>query len=492
AAHVGDNAGGVTRLGDSLGNDLGDVGRLGDDAPGAGAVDRTPGGGAGDNLPTGQAGNNLPGGTAGNNLPTNNLDNTAGGAGRTGDNTPGAGNTPPGGNLGDNTVPGPRTEPPGTGGGGRDLPTGAVDEGLPARPEPPGMDALDDAARARESGADNAGADAARAGDDAATPAGDHPAGGTPAPRQPVPRPEFMLDGPNPYGPRGRLTLEQIEEIQVYRANEEPGYREKYYQKNGHRLRLSLKDESGYSPTQLTQMSENGPWIRAKDAPEAPEPHFLDDDYIGVGANTVTSPARLRVLDEAAQTRHFAVEWDNLVEAWKAETGRAHEVRGTPDSAGAWAEARGTYKESHTEMGNATEAFGEAAAEHHFIAERYPDFKKEDLLGPKNGNDQFDQVWKHDDGRIVVIEAKSSPGTDLGARTLPPPSRRSVSQGSREYFLDILRIMEKRGEMDLVDDLRKALKDGKLEYVVVKGEKNAGTYTGYQYRRFDISKGTLP
>ncbi|MFF3249401.1 hypothetical protein ACFYWY_38135, partial [Streptomyces sp. NPDC002870] len=31
AAHVGDNAGGVTRLGDSLGNDLGDVGRLGDD-----------------------------------------------------------------------------------------------------------------------------------------------------------------------------------------------------------------------------------------------------------------------------------------------------------------------------------------------------------------------------------------------------------------------------------------------------------------------------
>jgi hypothetical protein len=28
--------------------------------------------------------------------------------------------------------------------------------------------------------------------------------------------------------------------------------------------------------------------------------------------------------------------------------------------------------------------------------------------------------------------------------------------------------------------------------VVVKGEKNAGTYTGYKYRRFDISKGTLP
>ncbi|MEU9012597.1 hypothetical protein AB0D12_23095 [Streptomyces sp. NPDC048479] len=70
-------------------------------------------------------------------------------------------------------------------------------------------------------------------------------------------------------------------------------------------------------------------------------------------------------------------------------------------------------------MGEATEKFGEKAAEHHYIAERYADFEKETLLGPKNGNDQFDQVWKHEDGRVVVIEAKSSPGTELGRRTLP-------------------------------------------------------------------------
>ena len=141
-------------------------------------------------------------------------------------------------------------------------------------------------------------------------------------------------------------------------------------------------------------------------------------------------------------------------------------------------------------MGEATEAFGEKAAEYHYIAENYPDFEKQTLLGPKNGNDQFDQVWKHGDGRVVVVEAKSSPGTELGRRALP--NGKKVSQGSREYFFDIIAAMTKRGEMDLVRDLKRALRNGNLEYVVVKGGKNTGTYNGYVYRRFDISKGTLP
>ncbi|MET7711693.1 hypothetical protein, partial [Streptomyces sp. NPDC005407] len=97
AAHVGDNAGGVTRLGDSLDNDLGDIGRSGDDLPGGNAGNHVPGGGVGDNMPTGQAGNHLPGGTAGNNLPTNNLDNTAGGAG---DHVPGGRDGPDAGQHG--------------------------------------------------------------------------------------------------------------------------------------------------------------------------------------------------------------------------------------------------------------------------------------------------------------------------------------------------------------------------------------------------------
>ncbi|EGX60934.1 hypothetical protein SZN_04853 [Streptomyces zinciresistens K42] len=316
------------------------------------------------------------------------------------------------------------------------------------------------------------------------------PDSGPPGQHSGAPRPRFMRDGANPYGPRGRLTREQIEEIQVYRANHEPGYRKQYYRKNGTRLDLELHDESGYTPPQLTRLSDNGPWIRAKDVPEPPKPYFRDAEYIHVGADTVTSADRLRVLQDAAWERHAAVRYDNLVSDWKAQTGAAHEQRGTVDTAAQWGEAKGAYKESHTAMGDATEAFGEKAAEYHYIAENYPDFEKQTLLGPKNGNDQFDQVWKHEGGRIVVIEAKSSPDTELGRRTLP--GGKQVSQGSREYFLDILQAMRKRGEHDLVSDLRKALRDGKLEYVVVKGERNAGTYTGYRYRRFDISRGTLP
>ncbi|MEV6395168.1 hypothetical protein AB0M39_10390 [Streptomyces sp. NPDC051907] len=456
AARVGDDAAGAARLGDSLADDLGDVGRAGDDAPAGRAGDNAPGGVA-NNMPTGQAGDNL--------------DGPAGSAGRTGDTPAATGSTRPGANLGDDAVPGPRPEPPGAG-AGRNLPTGALDEAIRTRPEAPGGGGVDEAARA---------------GDDANTPPGD---GTVPPQRQPVPRPSFMRDTGNPYGPRGSLTLEQIEEIQVYRANEEPGYRERHYRKDGTRQRLERYDESGYTPPQLTRLSEDGPWIRAKDAPEPPKPHFLDDDYISVGADTVTSKVRRRILEEAARIRHLSVKWDNLMADWKAETGRAHAAQGTIESAALWGEAKGAYKESHTRMGDDAEAFGEAAAEHHFIAERYPDFESQSLLGPKNGNDQFDQVWKHEDGRVVVVEAKSSADTELGRRTLR--NGRQVSQGSREYFFDIIRVMERRGEFKVAADLRNALKEGKLEYVVVKGEKNSGTYTGYQYRRFDISKGTLP
>lgn len=317
--------------------------------------------------------------------------------------------------------------------------------------------------------------------------------GNTPDPHARAERPSFMREGDNPYGRHGSLTREQIEEIQVYRANHEPGYFNRYYKGGEHlgdRKRLELTDESGFTPPQLTRLSDNGPLIRAKDVPEPPKPHFIDADYISVRADTVTSAPRLKILNEAARDRHLAIQWDHLIEKLKAVTGRAHEAQGTLESRGLWGEAKGAYKESHAVMGDAAEEFGEAAARYHYVAERYPDFEEQALLGPKNGNDQFDQMWKHKDGRVVIVEAKSSPGTALGRRTLP--NGKQVSQGSREYFLDIIEAMKKRGEFGRVKDIQKALKEGKLEYVVVRGEKNAGTYTGYQYRRFDISKGTLP
>lgn len=330
------------------------------------------------------------------------------------------------------------------------------------------------------------------AGDDATGAGTSRSDGDTPSRPGSVERPSFMREGPNPYRPG--LTLEQIEEIQVYRANHEPGYFEKYYQGGqhlGNRKGLELTDESGFTPPQLTKLSADGPLIRSKDVPDPPKPHYLDPDYITSGPETVTSKRRLNILDDAAGARHHAIQWDNLAEKWKEGTGKAHEENSTVESQALWGEAKGTYKESHTQMRDLAEEFGEQAARHHFIAERYPGFEEQPLLGPKNGNDQFDQVWVHKDGRVVVVEAKSSTGTKLGHRDLPDNGGR-VSQGSREYFLDIFRLMKKRGEVEVVAAIEKAMAKEKLEYVVVKGEENTGTYTGLQYRYFDISKGTLP
>ncbi|MGA4842070.1 hypothetical protein [Streptomyces sp. G45] len=101
------------------------------------------------------------------------------------------------------------------------------------------------------------------------------PGSDVPGHRARVERPSFMREGSNPYGPRGSLTLDQIEEIQVYRANTEPGYFEHFYRKDGTRKSLEYFDESEFTPPQLTRLSDERPLIRAKDAPQPPKPHFL-------------------------------------------------------------------------------------------------------------------------------------------------------------------------------------------------------------------------
>lgn len=297
-----------------------------------------------------------------------------------------------------------------------------------------------------------------------------------------------MRDGDNPYGPEGSLTREQIQEIQVYRANQEPGYFEDFYKSNGNRKNLEFLDESGTAPPQLTRESPRHPWVTVKDAPEPLKPHYLGNT-IKVGRETA-SPEALKLLDEAAANRHHAVAYDQAAGRHKAEAVEAHKHSPTPETDLIRIEHTNEYKSAHSDMRDNAEAYGEAIAEHHVVPERYPGATREPLHGPLNGNDQFDQVWKREDGGYVVIEAKSSIRTDLGARNLPSGKR--VSQGTREYFFDILAEMRKRGrehpsEMLLADQLEAALKDGKLDYIVVKGERNAGEYAGYHTRQFDIT-----
>ncbi|MCH0539329.1 hypothetical protein I3F58_07090 [Streptomyces sp. MUM 203J] len=462
----------------NLGSDLSDPLRHSDTTPTPRHPDTTPGG---------TAPNHMPEGRAPNGMPSNDLNTSRGGQGDTPPpNTPHTDGPTTGGRP-DNPVGTGHTDSPSTSGHPDGPSTGAT------HPNTPGTGSLDNLG----SGAD----DAARAADDAANqPPGtgasnDAATGGSATPRNPVDRPSFMLDGDNPYGPPGRLTDRQIQEIQVYRANEEPGYFEDYYKSNGNRKNLDFKDESGTTPPQLTRMDENSPWIRAKDAPEPPKPHYLDPKLIHRGADTVSDASRLKRLKAATLDRFFAIEWDKLAEGLKKDAESSHKIHGTDETRGLWSESRGVYKESHTQMVKETERYGEFVAEHHYIAENHAGSVKQTLHGPKNGNDQFDQVWRRPDGKYVVVEAKSSIDTRLGGRNLP--NGRRVSQGSQEYILDIIREMEDRGktiksEKELARALMAALKKGELEYVVVKGDRNATAYNGYHYQRFDITKRTLP
>jgi hypothetical protein len=497
-AHAPEQAGQHLRLGDSLGHDLGDTGdagRIGDDAATAPTVHAggsdtptvhaggsdmptvhaggsdTPTVHAGGDTPAVHTGDHLPGGTAGDHLP----------GGRAPETTPTARltETAPSGTAGEH-IPGGRSDDLGTGGSStsHDLPGNGGTDTVPHTHEPPtGGGNLDDLG--------GLGDDAGGLGDDAAR-------NGDEAPGQ---HPEQHNDAGNGDGQHADEAARhrEIVDEQVRRANHEPGYFEKYYKSNGNRKSLDLVDETGTTPPQLTRESPNHPWVAVHDAPPPLKPRYLGD-WVKRGPDGA-SPEALSKLNEAAEHRHLAIHHDKAMETWKQEAKQAHEHHPTWETEAEKIESHASYRESHIRMRDASEAYGEAIAEHHVIPEHYPGATREPLYGPANGNDQFDQVWRTQDGRYVVVEAKSSVDTELGARNLPDGKR--VSQGTREYFLDIIREMEERGkynkaERKLARNLTKALKAGKLDYIVVKGERNAGEYAGYRMRQFDISKRSTP
>ncbi|WP_257004247.1 hypothetical protein [Streptomyces sp. SA15] len=470
ATNTADQAGQHIRLGNGVDNNLGDVGRVGEDVPTTPAVHAggdLPGAGLGDNLPGGTAGN-LPGGGVGDNLPTNSLDN----------HTPGTipDNQVPGAGTADR-LPGSPTNDLGTGGtgpGGHDLPGSSATDGLPGRgPEvPPGGGSLDDLGGA----GDDALGDAGRHSDDTPTP--DRPS----SPE----RPPFMRDGDNPYGPPGSLTPEQIKEIQVYRANHEPGYFKDHYYADGRRLDTTVTDESGLVPVQLDVDPATKVKSAASDAPPPIPAKYVDGAELSRGRHEVLSPETLQKLDEAAAHRRSSIDYSMSADRHRGA------LEGMDDSDSALHDAGNEYKAAMNERTKAAESYGEAIAEHQFIPEHYPNSTKETLYGPANGNDQFDQVWRREDGGFVVIEAKSNVSTKMGKRDIPfLDGKRSAMQGSREYFMDILKQMENRGrkhptEPRLAAELKIALAEGKVDYVLIKGKADGGRYAGYEKHQFNI------
>ncbi|WP_280234961.1 hypothetical protein [Nocardia cyriacigeorgica] len=322
-------------------------------------------------------------------------------------------------------------------------------------------------------------------------------------PDQPV---DYMAADPSPAsdGEEARRIMRE----QVRRANEEPGYFDRYYRvdRRGiiYRHSIDQADESGQVPPQLVRDRDTGRLIAASDAPPPipPRYHLLPDPHqevqageerqlvesVPYGRDTAT-PEALKRLDEAAQTRREAIDEDQAAERKLKELRERLKTDDTPENQEAVRLAEADHSPKHTEMGHASEAYGESIAAHHVIPEHYPNATPQPLDGPKNGNDQFDQVWLTEDGRYVVVEAKSSVDTELGARNIADGRR--ASQGTREYFEDIIKQMEERGktnptERALAIELREALAAGRVDYILVKGNRNEGEYNGYSLSRFNI------
>ncbi|WP_433397912.1 hypothetical protein [Streptomyces sp. CA-146814] len=462
-----------------LGSDFGDTGRLGDDALRTGdnatGPDRTPGGTA-NNVPGGTA-NNLPGGSAPDNLPTNSLDTSSpssAGRGQAGENTSGGGHSS---STADSSS---------AAGGGRDLPGGStIDNGSGGTnsPEAGGPDAPGSAVDDAVSTAD----EASRAGD-GVTPGGAHTLG----PSRAAEPPSFMRQGDNPYGPPGSLTADQIKEIQVYRANYEEGYFKEYYEKRGHRSDVDAPDESGFPPPQLIKDPANPRvWMPKDNAPPAfPAKYHPDWHRAGTADDLTGTPVR-STMDDAAAYRHKSVAADNVHHDPLTKAKKAWEASRTPESKAIYDVLRSKHAPFHDTMTKATEAYGESVARHHLIPKYYEGAKWEPTAGPRNGNNQFDQVWRLKDGNsFVIIEAKSDVKTGVNERTLP--SGYKARQGSREYLLDIMNEMWKRAESGdsaellLYTDLKKALIADKIEYIIVKGVSEGPNYGGFKSRKFNI------
>ncbi|MGB8945894.1 MAG: hypothetical protein WCD21_37525 [Streptomyces sp.] len=311
---------------------------------------------------------------------------------------------------------------------------------------------------------------------------------------------ESLPTGKNWYD---HLDPHQIKDVQVYRANHEPGYRKLYYQKNGQRLRVATPDESGFAPPQLIEdPNRPGAWIAASDKSPAIPEKYVPGSKVERGAGTVRTPEDLDTISGKAERRHASVTADNVWHDPVKDAKAAYKANPTPENLQAYKDIKADHAPFHRAMSEDSEAFGEAVARHHVIPEHYRGAQMEELAGPKNGNDQFDQLWSLTDEsgkkKFIVIESKSTTTTQLGKRELP--SGFDARQGSREYFLDIMREMRQRSldnsypkeqrlnEKRLYKALSKALKEGNVEYILVKGKvTSTGEYAGYQKWNFDIS-----
>ncbi|WP_330439145.1 hypothetical protein [Streptomyces griseoaurantiacus] len=456
--HTAENAGQHIRLGNSLDDNLADLGRVGDDAgkttPVVHAGGDTPVIHAGEHLPGGHAGDHLPGGHAGDHLPTNELNNPV----HTG--------------HGDTTPPGthhPDT-PSSTAGHADDATTtphhdGPGDTGTPHHgAEPPvGGHGVDDAGHA----ADEAG----RHGDEAAQ----H-------------RAEYEAAREKPAAERTAEERAAITREHVRLANEDPLWRAEHYDKWGLGKRNNAEElVDGQLLPKLVEKPGGG-WMSAEALPYANPERFHLDDLVR-GRDTV-DPQALDHLDKVAANRMAGMELTRAEKAFDANPidEAAQKLAAAQDH---FTLTVGEGISNNSKLG---EALGEEAARHHMLQlEEFAGAREiTDLPETANGSRRFDQLWRDKDGNLVIVEAKGPAATlDWRQGNGALDKGTMVKQGTIEYVRTICADMEQRAFVSPNDakyarEIRTAIDNKTLRYVLVQATENAGKYAGAELKHFKI------
>ncbi|WND37493.1 hypothetical protein RI578_25815 [Streptomyces sp. BB1-1-1] len=312
--------------------------------------------------------------------------------------------------------------------------------------------------------------------------------------------------GGSPSGSRDSLDVErEVMRRQVERANNDPQWFKDHYRENGYRRNRKAEGGYGQAVPQLARNPFAPPqWIAASDMPPAIRESYVRLDPIEGKAADLPDSTR-DYLDGQAAKRDAAVTADKAAEDVLKDAEKAYAANPTDELSAARDLADETHSPLHGDANRQAELLGEYAAERHAIPEHYEGAVR--LDDGAFGNNRFDQAYRTTDGRYVVVEAKGSTTASLGTRK--GHSGRLVTQGTREYFQTILDQMElraerhekraeKTGDQDLLksaeaerklaENLSTALKQGEVDYVLVKAKPDGAAYAGYEMLQFNITK----
>ncbi|MEE1835517.1 hypothetical protein, partial [Streptomyces sp. SP17KL33] len=343
------------------------------------------------------------------------------------------------------------------------------------------------------------GDDAGRAGDDAAGDAGrsgDEAAGAGEA----VGNGAGAADEGQQARERTPEEQKKIIEDQIKKANDpDQTWFEKFYRSDGHRKSIKTLDENGDELPVLAKDSD-GSWIAKDSLPSKPSAKStLDPGTFDRGS---VRADQLDHLDEAALDRKVSKDLTNAERAFREDSSPENLAKLNAAQDAFDAQLPGRPNNS-----SIAEALGEQAAMRHVIPQRFPDAQWIDLPKTPNGANMFDQLYRLDDGTLVIAEAKAPQANPMWRKGAGEANGWMVQQGTRPYIETILFQMEKNYKLeardsagntvldargkpvtngDLADQIAEALESGKLKYVMVKATENPGTYAGAKLEHFKI------